>query len=144
MQNRCWARMVGPHSHYEPAAVATFSMAKASMLGLRTTRLFVGTRSRHAVWSPAQRSRCRAKYPAFAAQPTTPALGCRGLPQRRSIGTRAARRTADTWLAMFRPTEAHARMPPGWRCLAFTLVLSAGLLLAMTFANRRSDPIQAT
>lgn len=48
------------------------------------------------------------------------------------------------WLVLFQPTEAHASVPAGWRCHAFTLALGAGMLLAMMIANRRSDPIHAT
>lgn len=48
------------------------------------------------------------------------------------------------WLAIFQPTEAYASVPAGWRCHAFTLVLGAVTLLAMTMANRHSDPIHPT
>jgi hypothetical protein len=48
------------------------------------------------------------------------------------------------WLALFRPVGMAASVPAGWRCHAFTLVLGAGMLLAMTAANLRSDPVHAT
>lgn len=45
------------------------------------------------------------------------------------------------WLSWLQPSQVHAEIPAGFRCLALSIALGGVLLAAMSYARRASDPV---